>query len=512
MYYVIIKHEKVKLYFKEKIDRINQLFLFVIEFIFWLLNIFIFLNIASKYTYESIIPVVLSISFVVLLSLFINYFVFLFIRFREDIPSLFVICMIPIGLSMMFLVLPDFIPDEQTHFQKAYAISCFDFSSLISVNVDIDYRPMKHLDYSQILSDINLASFNNEVVTFNEACSYDAILYFLPAMSMFIGRTIGLSLYGCYYLGRMTNLIISIIFAYHTLKITPKAKWIFFILYFNPMMIHLSGSFSSDALINSVCFYSIGYFLYLFYKDEPISNKDIAIVISCIMFIFVAKYVYLSLFGVYFLVFKKVLKISKKQWVLLFCCVVIWALYYCVMKYFVYDNLESILSHQMYLEENNVDSKKQIQFLMSNPLNLIYMYSNTLIEKMPGYVGTFVSRLGWLEIKINPISFFLFYGLVFFSAFLEDIKFKFSIRAWIMFVFISTCLLVILGLYLYWTPVGTFVTQGVQGRYFISCIILFLLAISNEKFSEIKNIHYIYPMFAVMLNVLVLKDIFMYFI
>lgn len=62
------------------------------------------------------------------------------------------------------------------------------------------------------------------------------------------------------------------------------------------------------------------------------------------------------------------------------------------------------------------------------------------------------------------------------------------VSIFIAFVF----MLVILGMNFQWTPVGKYVTEGVQGRYFIPVVILLLIAlIPPKKLSKTCQFHHI---------------------
>ena len=98
----------------------------------------------------------------------------------------------------------------------------------------------------------------------------------------------------------MANLALFIFLVSYAIKIIPKCKILIFTFCCNPMLIHLVASYSSDSLILAVCILAVANCLYLFYKQDKFSNKDIAITMSLILFIALVKYIYLPIFGIYF--------------------------------------------------------------------------------------------------------------------------------------------------------------------------------------------------------------------
>lgn len=510
--FILLKKQDLLYRLQLKLDTMKNIFLYIVEWILYLCVIYFFLNFLTVYHYQNIFSLCYLFLLVFSISIFTVYFLILFFKNKDCIQNIFVLIMIPIGLSFLFLMLPDFIPDEPAHFQKAYLTSNFNFTSSIQVFIDSDYVVQEIKNYSEILPSIYFDFGSSNYTEFNNACGYNFILYLLPALGINLGKLLHLSLYGCYYLGRMVNLCVYIFFGYYSIKLAPKMKWIIFAFMFNPMFIHLAASYSSDCMINSVCIFSVAYFTKLYYSEENITNRDIVIVISLIFLIAVVKYAFLPLFGIYFLIIPKLLNIERSQWIFLICCIVLGISFLGLHVFVLAKNGETIESQVSYLIENNVDPGKQIELLLSNPVNILAMIKNTFIENKDFYFSSFVGQLGWLNIGINIISHRLFYFLLFFSACLEKNTFSILNRIWFLLLSMVLGIIIILGLYLYWTPVGYPISLGVQGRYFAPTILLILTAVSNGILSKIKYKNEIVFLLAVLVNIFVFKDVFLFFL
>ena len=338
---------------------------------------------------------------------------------KNDLSKLFIIIMIPIGLTFLMCMLPDYVPDEQAHFQRAYQVSWFHLSTGIHGMIDSDYAIMKFSDYKNIFSYININP-NPTYKMYHEACTYNFICYILPAIVLAISRVLHFSLYLSYYLGRMANLILYIVLISYAIKITPKCKKIFFVLGFNPMFIHLAASYSADVLVTCISVLSIAYFLYLFEKAE-ISKKDIVIVMTMIFIIAMTKYVYLPVFGIYFAIIPKLLKMPKINWIVLVICAIVGCAYiYVSLK--LNTNTEVIASQKEYYEAANVDGTRQLEFLLSDKLNILRVLKVTFVTKIFYYFDNFINRLGWLTIFINKFSFVFYYVILVLALFVEDAK------------------------------------------------------------------------------------------
>ncbi len=509
--FILLKKQDLLYRLQLKLDKIKKVFLYIVEWILYLCVIYFFLNFLTIYYYQNIFSISSLIFLVVFISAFVLYFLILFEKNKSSIHNLFVLFAIPVGLTFLFFVLPDFVPDEPSHFQRAYSVSNFNLTSSIHVMIDSDYAAKKLTNYSQILSSIYFTTGPVQLEQFHEACSYNFILYIFPALAINIGKLIKLSLYGCYYLGRMANLILYISFGYASIKVTPKLKWMFFAFLFNPMLLHLAGSYSSDVIIDGVCVLSLAYFMHLYFDKVTINNKDIIIVISMIFVMLIAKYAFLPLFGIYFLVIPKLIKISKKQWCFLALCVCCGMGFYFLHKYLASFG-ETIPSQEVYYVSNNVNASEQIKYLLSNPMNIVMMYARTFRQDIGYYFENFVSKLGWLEIDINMISYYLFYIALFVSTCFERVKLSIGTRIWFLFLALMLAAIIVLGLYLYWAPVGWPVSAGVQGRYFVPCALLLLTILSNGILKRFKYKKELITISILIIDVLALKDILVYFL
>lgn len=90
-------------------------------------------------------------------------------------------------------------------------------------------------------------------------------------------------------------------------------------------------------------------------------------------------------------------------------------------------------------------------------------------------------------------------------------KFKLSNRIWLVFLSLFVFMLVILGMNFQWTPVGKYVTEGVQGRYFIPVVILLLIALIPPKKLSKKRANFIISIIIIFIHLFVLINIVRYF-
>ena len=91
-------------------------------------------------------------------------------------------------------------------------------------------------------------------------------------------------------------------------------------------------------------------------------------------------------------------------------------------------------------------------------------------------------------------------------------EFNFKQKAWGFLISGGIVLLIMTGMYITWTGVGSDVIQGVQGRYFIPILFLALLCLcKKDNYIKIKNIQYKLPIILCWLNLPVLYTIYQFF-
>lgn len=276
----------------------------------------------------------------------------------------------------------------------------------------------------------------------------------------------------------MANLAFFIYIVWYSIKKTPRCKWLFFVFCFNPMMLQLAASLSTDSCILAICILSIAYFIYLYDKNK-IDNKDIIIVCSMIIFVILVKYVYLPIFGIYFCLIPKLMHLKKKQVKLIlgfgFICVIL-----LLLSNYLKKDMTTSAAFQEYYTVANVNSSEQIKFLLSGKLNVLRVLYHTLQVHSEFYINSMVTCLGWLTIEIPDFSFHLFYITLLIASLSDSSMVKFKNRIWFILIIIIDVSLIIIGLHLFWTTVGSFVTAGVQGRYFLPLLLLLGVSISNN--------------------------------
>ena len=152
-----------------------------------------------------------------------------------------------------------------------------------------------------------------------------------------------------------------------------------------------------------------------------------------------------------------------------------------------------------------------IGMLLSKPIYFIYLLLNTIRTLFEYYWSTMIgARLSWLNIPIGyfyVISFTILLLLASLKQEQESTYITAGHKVWCMVLFVAVSFLIVFSMLLGHTPITSIYAEGVQGRYFLPIMPLFLLCVRNNCVVLKKNIDKGIIIAAVVLNVFVVQKI-----
>ncbi|MDQ0359798.1 DUF2142 domain-containing protein [Breznakia pachnodae] len=512
LYVNTIRNKKIYNSVQEKINQYLKRWklLYIVEVILAFLVILSLLNVIVGLLYIKHISIISISLFIICFMLFAWYFMNLLVMNKGNLAKLFVVIAIPLVIAYTFALVPNSAPDEIQHFLKTYLVSGFDYSKQNVTYVPKAYDSSIYYNYHTLQSYLTTATDYSSVVSSDATATYSVVNYIIPSISFTISRLLNLPLMIGYIGARLLNASIYIAGGYYVLKKAPLGKMVFFVYLLFPMCIQQAASLSPDCLLNTVSLVSIVFLLQLKSSDQPITTRDI--IIACILFAILGltKYVYLPIFGLVFLLFDKIKKLTWKQWLLLIGLIFVALV---IIGYFTFiEKAPGVGStFATYYEEVGVDSTAQWRWIFSSPMKFLETLGNTLNTQGTYFLFSMIaSPLSWLTLPINDFIIFVFIGLLLVSMFVKEEKFKLKKleKAWIFILFIAMFILVILGMYVSWTSVGADLVLGVQGRYFIPIFILLLLLFVGKRKILIENYVKNYVIILLVLHSIILINIF----
>ncbi|PIW73332.1 hypothetical protein CO005_02010, partial [Candidatus Roizmanbacteria bacterium CG_4_8_14_3_um_filter_34_9] len=135
-----------------------------------------------------------------------------------------------------------------------------------------------------------------------------------------------------------------------------------------------------------------------------------------------------------------------------------------------------------YFSNNQIfDPLRQLNFLLSNPMNIIKVLIVTTVQRFGFYLQSLIGIFGWLEYGLDPLS-YLLYGLFFIYVIVET-RHTLSLHKnktilLSLTLIISYIFIILLG-FVFYTVKGTLISGGIQGRYFIPFVPFIILLITQ---------------------------------
>ncbi len=342
--------------------------------------------------------------------------------------------------------------------------------------------------------------------------------YFPQAIGMFIGKIFHGSPLSLLYIGRVFNLLFSIVIIYLAIRITPFFKWIFLLLGLMPMTLSLCASLSKDAMIISLAFLLIALFLRFAY-DQPkkISTKDLVILFIVSFLVATTRSIYAILIGMFLLI--PVYKIgSLKKYIIIFMSLIITVFLATQIEtlkplfqpQIATSSIQSTINLPLAASapsastpaekfkgsdlpqvQKDINYIEQTHFILHNPIQYLgIMFNSLFIIKRTLYLDSFIGILGWLNQPLPKWHINLYLWILLITALMyssKEIEIGLTNKLIILTVFITGVILIETGQYLLWTPVGQNYIEGVQGRYFIPYAPLFFLLLYNTSWEKYLN-------------------------
>lgn len=421
---------------------------------------------------------------------------FLVLRSGWKAEKLFLAMVIPIGIIYLFMMVPMAIPDEQVHYQTAYEMS----STIL-------FRPgmgnLEHFDYTGLGGHYNLTSgmarVADELFTplksgaetalpYHYEPSYP-VMYIPQALGLAIGRLLGGNFIRIFLTGRLFNLLFYALCVYWAIKLTPKYKTLFVMVGTMPMCIHQAASFSYDA-------YNIGGALLLLAlvfraaegKDR-ITIREFAVIALTGLLLIPAKPTNCPLVLIYLLIPGERFGSKKQRWLWILGA---WALTAGVAALFQLGGITSVAGSGATATNWEGKQNYTIAYALSNPGETIKIYFNTIRRYGSElFYQMFGSVMAGQTLPI-PGKYIKVYLLMMILVVLRRENQEATITWKHRAVFLGSDALIVLltmtTMFLAWTSVGEATIQGLQGRYFIPCLLPALLCLENSVIRVHKDV------------------------
>lgn len=390
---------------------------------------------------------------------------------------------VPFGVAFLVLTPPFQVPDEEGHLRRAFALSEGHFVPIKRGDVSGDEQPRglqgfttpyaricghpeQKTTASEILGqlEIRFDPKDRAFFGFTGSAICPPVPYVPQASGIFFARMFSTSALICFTAGRVLNFVAATLLTFLAIRVTPVGQAGLAALSLLPMTLSLNATLSPDALTNALAFLLIAHLLAC--ALGPAERLSLAALVGAVLLgacVGLTKQGYFLLPLCYLLIPVRKFATSRAYWL---------GLALVVGSGLVAAAAWGYLVRNAYVPSDprlGPNPARQLHWMHSNPL----AFGRTLLQTGASfrlYVEEFVGWLGLVDLRL-PGWIYLVEIAVVAAAFLSDgdLVAKLSVRQALLAgaVALLAALIIVVGAYVAWNPVGAGSIGGLQGRYFI---------------------------------------------
>ncbi len=448
-----------------------------------------------------------------------------------QLSRLYLPCVLFWGLIYTLVFIPFTAPDEYAHYASAYRLSnqimfreiagtAYDEEGHVMMREEDTWELGTELsgeNYAEVYGKLWDMDDSTRDIGYGHHYMEVAFHAYTPqALGITVARLVGLGQVMTIYLGRLCNLLFFALCGWLTVRLAPFGKMAFFGTSLLPMTLELVGSLSYDGFAIGLGMLFTAYVLYLIYEKDKIGPRQWAILGVLLALLAPCKMIYIPLAIMCFLIPQEKFG-SKKKFMTAAAIVAA-----CMVVGVLIVNLNKMTSYlgetEDVIEWAGGVAGYSFSALLQSPLTAIKVIGYTLVTRMAGYVyGMIGGNLGWLEYEIDAVLILFLLAWTMLTALAvksetaecvteknrvvsagsnhkamvccgESTVMPVTHRIVSLILCFGTVLATLLIMLLSWTPLGSPVVEGVQGRYFLPVLPLVLVALRNKKIVLQHNI------------------------
>ena len=310
------------------------------------------------------------------------------------------------------------------------------------------------------------------------------LAYVPQALGFTLARVLGLNSIALLYLGRFLNLLLFAAVGTLTIKRLPFGRNVFFGVSILPMSLHLAASLSYDVVILAFTGYFTAVCLDLAYKAETVKVKDVAALAVVMAVMGPCKMVYGAIAGFCLLI--PVKKFGNwGKWTVSAAAV--------LGSFLAAMAVVNLRTVTMYTKESDSyvawaeEAGYSFAELIHQPVRVLQLFYNTVAWQGESlYSGMLGESLGNRDAVLNTpyVVILLLTACLVILALKkpgEEIFMKIRDRLWIWFICLVIFAALMFSMLLAWTPKSSNMVQGVQGRYMLPLLPVFLFTLKNQR-------------------------------
>lgn len=413
---------------------------------------------------------------------------------KAKLQRMFVIAGLGIGLLYLAVFPPYSAPDEYSHIATSYANANIilghkaadkdGYPYIRETDMTLDSHEIQPdlATYTKVWTHITAKPASVEKTTYDVQRLDVPFFAHLPqSLGIAAAWAMGLNGVAALYMGRFFMLLFYIVCGYFSIRLMPFGKAVMFLVYLSPIAVYNAASFSYDGVVLSMCFLMTAYYLNLIYSRRRVTWTDIFLLILLAVVSAPIKVIYLLIALLGFLI-----PIRKFNWRPSYFILNLGAIAGGAAGILV-QRASSITGMASSGYGGGQGTGYTLSMILGDIPGFLALCANTIAKQGGDLLSGMIGQVfHWAHIEISWIisGFFVLLLVLSVLSAEQDAK-QMAAKARILSIII--CLGVIGGILvtftLSWTPVSLDYIDGVQGRYFLPILPLFLLLFQNKTFS-----------------------------
>jgi uncharacterized membrane protein len=382
-------------------------------------------------------------------------------------PRLFVAAALVLGLAYIFITPPFEVPDEQNHFWRALAVGR---GQLLPAR-GLDAMPVTKStqNFVWVLSRTEPRETLAQKLRIVAALPYDATpagtIRFaawytpMPYVAQSLIAALPLRPAVVFYGGRVANLLLALLLIALAIRIAPQYGSIFATAALLPMSLYELASLSADATTIALAW------LFTLLLLAPPRRIWVIALVGFLLALCKPAYFLLALLAL-------VMPLRWRQKI-------------AILGATAFGTLLAIAAAQRGAYNARpglpIDAGAQLRCITSDPIHFAHVMLHDVATNGRFYVEEMIGRFGANELKLSPVVITIEILLLLGVALTCGAAMRARVRITALAIVVMTIAGILLSQYLIWSVVCGDALEGVQGRYFLEILPLFLAAIALPR-------------------------------
>lgn len=353
------------------------------------------------------------------------------------------------------------------------------------------YEAARHdgasLDTLKVLEDMPLNSRGRSLFIFGTTGPYTPIVYGPSALGFFIGRVMDMSVIQAVTLAKVFQALTYVIIVYSALGLIKRtrAKWIVFIVACLPASVFQVATINADVFTNLAIILYLSIIVRIFTLQRTMKTRDEVILYVSMGLVALTKPSYALALLLVFFIPRAAYGNERKMYVSKIISFAVASLLFLgvSIRGLIYSDTNALNFTQEQIA--NMSLSGQIWFILQYPSAALRALNNTIIELSNGWTHSLMSTVG-NNIVGPPYPLIVLLSIAMIISSLYFVSMRKTQALALAVVSILSALAVIVILYGTVNEIGAGLILGVQGRYFIPIILMFMLAIGSIVRVKIK--------------------------